>query len=475
MFVLSRAAARRFRTLLRRSVLAAAPRGPCPTIVAMADSEAITLQAVQGNVGLSLQISSSPGTSGQMAFPGELLATVEGPGDSSVSFDLVMPTTGRAQWDDKGVPRVVEFDIVPADKVPARLPIPKRFITLPPTFLEVLDDACRTAARLQKRHAIDHVQLCGKTGNLVATDGKQLLLQGGFRWPFAEDLLVPAIPLFSARELHATADTVRLGRAQTWVVVQSGPWSVHLEIDSNSRFPDVQRVIPAGPDPTRLLLDEADAQFLIGALPGLPGGDDEYAPITLDMGEQAFVRAGFEQKQTEVLLQGATVGGMPLRSCLNRNLLLRALRLGFRAFEFHGPNKPLLAREGERLFVAVMLDAKSVLPPTAERERIGSAATGTNNRQSDRAHVTSAPRSINNYQPDERKPTMSNVSNGNNGPAPEPAQVLDPLEEAEALRSTLQEAHNRVSRLIASLRQFRKQRKVVESAVASLRQFHLTP
>ena len=71
---------------------------------------------------------------------------------------------------------------------------------------------------------------------------------------------------------------------------------------------------------------------------------------------------------------------------------------------------------------------------------------------------------------------MSNVSNGTNkGRAPEPAQVSDPLEEAEALRSALQEAHNRVSRLIASLRQFRKQRKVVESAVASLRQFHLTP
>jgi hypothetical protein len=194
MFELSRAVARSFRTLLRRSVMAAAPRGPCPLILAMAGAEGIKLQAVQGNVGLSLQVSSSLAISGQMAFPGELLATVEGPGDGSVSIDLVTPTKGRAQWEDKGVPRVTEFDIVPADRVPARLPVPKRFATLPPTFLETLDDACRTAARLQTRHAIDHVQLCGKTGQLVATDGKQLLLQGGFKLPFAENLLVPAVP-----------------------------------------------------------------------------------------------------------------------------------------------------------------------------------------------------------------------------------------------------------------------------------------
>ena len=69
---------------------------------------------------------------------------------------------------------------------------------------------------------------------------------------------------------------------------------------------------------------------------------------------------------------------------------------------------------------------------------------------------------------------MTTLNGNQNGRAPEPASAPDPLEEVEALKLALQEALNRCTRLTASLRQFRKQRKVVESAVASLRQFNFT-
>jgi hypothetical protein len=69
---------------------------------------------------------------------------------------------------------------------------------------------------------------------------------------------------------------------------------------------------------------------------------------------------------------------------------------------------------------------------------------------------------------------MTTLNGNQNGRAPEPASAPDPLEEVEALKLALQEALNRCTRLTAGLRQFRKQRKVVESAVASLRQFNFT-
>jgi hypothetical protein len=70
---------------------------------------------------------------------------------------------------------------------------------------------------------------------------------------------------------------------------------------------------------------------------------------------------------------------------------------------------------------------------------------------------------------------MATHNNGSNGQHNEQPESFDPIVEAEALKATLQEALNRSSRLIAGLRQFRRQHKAVASAMASLRQFQLTP
>jgi hypothetical protein len=59
--------------------------------------------------------------------------------------------------------------------------------------------------------------------------------------------------------------------------------------------------------------------------------------------------------------------------------------------------------------------------------------------------------------------------------ATKPNSPRPSLIEAEALKAALQDSLNRSTRLLAGLRQFRKQHKAVASAVASLRQFQLTP
>ena len=70
---------------------------------------------------------------------------------------------------------------------------------------------------------------------------------------------------------------------------------------------------------------------------------------------------------------------------------------------------------------------------------------------------------------------MAISNNGANGHQAEQPNAFDPLVEADALKAALQEAVNRSTRLIGGLRQFRKQHKAVASAMASLRQFQLTP
>ena len=58
---------------------------------------------------------------------------------------------------------------------------------------------------------------------------------------------------------------------------------------------------------------------------------------------------------------------------------------------------------------------------------------------------------------------------------PDPADPVDPLAEAEALRATLAEAAARAGRLVAVLKQFRKERRALATAWSSLRQLNLGP
>ena len=54
--------------------------------------------------------------------------------------------------------------------------------------------------------------------------------------------------------------------------------------------------------------------------------------------------------------------------------------------------------------------------------------------------------------------------------APQQSGLVALVEEAEAVRSLLREAHGRLGRLVAALKGRRKQTRAVQAAVASLRQ-----
>jgi len=72
-------------------------------------------------------------------------------------------------------------------------------------------------------------------------------------------------------------------------------------------------------------------------------------------------------------------------------------------------------------------------------------------------------------------PARDNPLPERNGHAESPADSIDLLVEAEALRNALGEAVNRAARLVAALRVYRKERRALASAFSSLRQLNLGP
>lgn len=159
-----------------------------------------------------------------VVLPASVLAEVEGGTDEPVALDLQTKLRGVLKWHGGGKPPALPVELI----LPGRqheLPAPPKMTAVPGPLLAALFACGRTAAKESGRYAMSQLQL--QAGRVVGTDGKVALLWRGFDFPFAEDALVPALPVFGARPLSRLGDA-KVGRTGTHLVVAAGPWSVWL-------------------------------------------------------------------------------------------------------------------------------------------------------------------------------------------------------------------------------------------------------
>src|SRR5262249_48249867 len=153
----------------------------------------------------------------------------------------------HCRWHERGSPREYDCASIPPEGQPAELPPSGKLAPMDVSLLVALHACGQVARRQDQGHAgMTRLQLCGRTGQIAGTDGRQLLLWGGFAFPFADDVLIPAVPFFGSRELVKEVD-VRLSRTAKHLVVAVGSWTAWLTMDTTARFPNVNSALPHDP------------------------------------------------------------------------------------------------------------------------------------------------------------------------------------------------------------------------------------
>src|SRR5262245_43562773 len=358
--VMTRALARSFLAVLRKAV--SGPRVAPPTVLCRAGPDGLTLPAGGHDAALRYH-DPAPQEPGQVAFAATALALFAGPSDDPVTLTLARRGRSEATWDEAGARRSAAFEATDSESV-SPWPEPPASVSGPqPSLLGALAEAAATAARAASRYALGCVLLRGRTGEVVGTDSKQLLVHAGFRFPWSEDVLVPRSPVWASREL-ARHEPATVGLSGGRLVGAAGPWSVALATDPHGRFPPYEQVIPrAGPNASRWQVHADDVAGLCVALARLPGGDDANAPVTLALGRRVMLRAAADGQTAEVVAARSAASGPAVRVTFHRRYLLRALRLGFTKVVVNRPDAPLLACDAKRRFVWMPLSADAAGPP----------------------------------------------------------------------------------------------------------------
>ncbi len=498
MVTITRRLALQLRSVLRRAF--GNCRGNGPAIGFIAGKEGLTVRSMSADAAVEYR---APGERAAEALwlPFEVLADVEGKKDDPVDLEATGNGQVSVQWRDGNVPQIVNYEAKEPCEADRDLAPPTVRAVNPPGLLKALHEASEVADPNAAKYATGCLQLC-PDGTINATDGRQLLVQSGFTFPWQNAVLVPRSKVFNSPELrHAAA--VAVARSGNWAVVSVGPWTIYSRINTDGRYPDVSRhALDPATAAARCRLSEDDRRFLAETLPQLPSDEEGNYPVTLDLNGHIAIRAKApdQPKPTEVVLTNSQCTGQPIKISMNRMYLQRAMKLGLQDLCVYGAQSQLEGFGDKRKYIWMPLDAASAIPSAEDAIRIESPAAAaqppiSTPKPERKPSAVSEPASNPNGHAPRNGQSQANgqartndkaVSNGHattNGQAkPEIASrktssrkaaqqdLAALIDQAEKFRTAAHDLTHQANGLVKALKQHRRQNRAIESTLASIRQ-----
>lgn len=472
MITLCRSLVRQVRAALRRAGIHRDHTTLNPPVAIVADHDGLRIRAYSPAAVLEYH---QPGelTPESILVPQQFFDDCEGRKNEEVVLENQKNGGVTAQCRGGKIPQLFQYEAQHLKDVtlfPAR---PERMASNDPALLAALACAAEVADRNPVRYATDCLELAGKAGTVVGTDGAQLLIESGFCFPWETPQLVPASKFFAFAELPLYQQ-VEVGITGKWFALAVGNWALWLPLREEGRFPKVVDIVrPADAAQHRCRLSEADTDFLTLSLPDLPADESLNYPVTIELNGRVTLRGKAEgqPQPTELVLPGSTAEGEPAQYSVNRKYLVRALKLGLREFCFFGPGTPVQARSDRRTYVWMPLNNESIVQGSAQAIRVES-------QPANGAPAATSP------TPRKKTVTKSTTSQADEKPAaeaagakrrrascePQTVSCVSPIEQAKALRASLRDSIAKTNELIRTLKRQQRQSKVVQTTLASLKQ-----
>lgn len=485
MITITRLLARQLRAVFRNSGVHSTSHSPMgPPVVFQAGPEGLRVRAHKYDVAVECH---QPGElpADTIVVPRNFLDDAEGAKNEPVTLENGSNGHVVAQWRDKGTPQLLQYDS-PATKDIAGFPdLPETLASNAPDLLAALADVGEVTDKESSRFVLCCLQLRGKRGSIVGSDGHQLLIHAGFTFPWDDDILMPANQVFG-RHVLPQDQPVLIGRTNKWVAVRVGAWTILLAIDEEGKFPrNIDGVVPrADAAVSHCRFTALDAKFLLQSLMQLPNRDEPDSGVTIDLNGKVCVRSRdpSNSEPTEIALTATKVEGEPVCVATNRHFLERALRLGLLELCLYGNDGKLFAFDSRRNYVWMPLESHCIVPPSqnpirvepqpdapvaeivpirtrrkpsVSKTTIATATTESTPAASDVA-ATPAP----------AEPTAKSAKSRE----PRTMAFVPPIEQAKALRTSLKDTLLKTNDLIGALRRQQRQSKAVASTLASLNQ-----
>lgn len=371
MITLSRALAKRLVSLFTKTLGLKRYAMTRQAVKFMVDPAGLTIESATATHAVRYRDPLYRGESQEWEAPFEAIQVLAKSGATNGEFSLRGEGEIALRVIEKTIPREEGFS--QPDIVLTAPPSPEDGYILPLTARKALIAAFETTdPEHVGRFALSRVQLKGSKGSVIATDGRQLLIQTGLHWPFEADLL-----LANYRKLFASADfpegPIECCKTDRYLVFCSTNWEFFLPIEPSQAYPRVEDVIPGDDQAVATLeVSHGDAKYLREVLPLLPFDEmDGYRPVTIELNGKIFVRASSVKSPAgiEVILRNSERSGVDLLCAMQRGHLQRALDLGLRRFQFFGgDHAPVVVRQGDTTYCWAAFDKSAVVTGSAHAE-----------------------------------------------------------------------------------------------------------
>ena len=304
---------------------------------------------------------------------------------------------------------------------------------------------------------------------IVATNGREMFSANSFKLGFKESLIIPHRKFLTWNGFVEDGDwNICLAAPQDkeitgWVRVQSDHWTlITKQIEGN--YPNWKAPIPNGEAKLTVMFSEQACEFIRLAAPKLPGHQDQLKPIAIIvMGNGTIIlQAGNGDEAVNLPITGVTMQGEPIRFCINRDYLLKALKLGLTELQVFDPNTPVIFRnKGRRLVIApVRDDTVQTSPEAASQTQTPVQAQGSPVQEPTQPEPE--PEEMNTIDRIEQTPTQTDTA-----PASAFVQVKQQL---ETIKDHLRTVVGDLNDTIKLLTQAQKEKKATEREIEGIRE-----